>query len=137
MLGTPYNDTIIWWRQLEAPNFLFRKKKINFVSITFVQYISFFFVSNPFGWCHNFNTSRERERERCRYRHVQYIVLQFPGKKKHLKTIYIQSKSFIWVTSKYLGSCWSYRKTKTTLLYQTTHSASYEPNFRSLRRNFC
>ena len=40
----------------------------------------------------------------------------------------VQSKSFIWVTSKYLGSCWSYRKTKTTLLYQTTHSASNEPS---------
>ena len=48
----------------------------------------------------------------------------------------LQSKSFIWVTSKYLGSCWSYRKTKTTLLYQTTHSASYEPSYRSLRETF-
>ena len=28
----------------------------------------------------------------------------------------LQSKSFIWVTLKYLGSCWSYRKTKATLL---------------------
>ena len=48
----------------------------------------------------------------------------------------VQSKPFIWVTSKYLGSCWSYRKTKTTLLYQTTHSASYEPSYRSLRETF-
>ena len=32
----------------------------------------------------------------------------------------VQSKSFIWVTSKYLGSCWSYRKTKATLLCSST-----------------
>ena len=32
----------------------------------------------------------------------------------------IPSKSFIWVTSKYLGSCWSYRKTKATLLCPST-----------------
>ena len=50
----------------------------------------------------------------------------------------LPSKSFIWVTSKYLGSCWSYRKTKTTLLYQTTNSASYWAIvIRSLERNFC
>ena len=53
-----------------------------------------------------------------------------------LYSIPLPSKSFIWVTSEYLGSCWSYRKTKTTLLYQTTHSASYEPSYRSLRETF-
>ena len=39
-----------------------------------------------------------------------------------VKTYYnvlIPSKYFIWVTSKYLGSCWSYHKTKVTLLYKT------------------
>ena len=54
-----------------------------------------------------------------------------------VKNYYIvPSKSFIWVTSKYLGSCWSYRKTKATLLYQTTHSAFNEPSFRSLGETF-
>ena len=48
----------------------------------------------------------------------------------------IPSKSFIWVTSKYLGSCWSYRKTKATLLYQTTHSASNELSLKSLGETF-
>ena len=50
--------------------------------------------------------------------------------------IVIPSKSFIWVTSKYLGSCWSYRKSNATLLYQTTHSASNEPSFRSIGETF-
>ena len=38
--------------------------------------------------------------------------------------------------SLYLGSCWSYRKTKATLLYQTTHFTSNEPCFRSLGETF-
>ena len=55
---------------------------------------------------------------------------------KYNQLLIVQSKSFIWVTSKYLGSYWSYRKTKATLLYQTTHSASIEPYFRSLGETF-
>ena len=50
--------------------------------------------------------------------------------------LHIQSGPFIWVTSKYLGSCWSYQKTKATLLYQTTHSASTEQYFSSLGETF-
>ena len=42
---------------------------------------------------------------------------------------FLQSGPFIWVTSKYLGSCWYYRKTKVTLF---DHSASTGPYFRSL-----
>ena len=42
---------------------------------------------------------------------------------------FLQSGPFIWVTSKYLGSCWYYRKTKVTLF---DHSASTRPYFRSL-----
>ena len=33
----------------------------------------------------------------------------------------IQTKLFICITSKYLNSCWSYRKTKATLLRQITY----------------
>ena len=48
----------------------------------------------------------------------------------------VESNSFIWVTSKYFGSCWFYRRTMATLLYQTTHSASNEPYFKSLGETF-
>ena len=67
---------------------------------------------------------------------IRNRFLQFSKKPSKFATKHVHSKSLIWVTSKYLGSCWSYRKTKTTLLYQTTHSASYEPSYRSLRETF-
>ena len=53
------------------------------------------------------------------------------------------SASFITVQIFYLGHFKISRlllvlsKTKTALLHQTTHSASYEPCFRSSGRNFC
>ena len=37
----------------------------------------------------------------------------------------LQSGLLIWVTSKYLGSCWSYRKTKVTLLCPSTIALLY------------
>ena len=79
----------------------------------------------------------------CNFRRENYwhltiysTVLFYYSTTRILSQGILQSKSFIWVTSKYLGSCWSYRKTKTTLLDQTTHSASYESSYRSLRETF-
>ena len=43
---------------------------------------------------------------------------------------------FISVTSKYLGSCWSYRKTKVHFIMSINHSASTEPYFSSLGETF-
>ena len=36
-----------------------------------------------------------------------------------VQVLLLQSKPFVWVTSKYLGSCRSYRKTKIILSCQT------------------
>ena len=43
-----------------------------------------------------------------------------------------KSGPFVWVTSKYLGSCWSYRKTKVTLLCPSTIPLLLSHSFRSL-----
>ena len=43
-----------------------------------------------------------------------------------IKIIVLPSKSFIWVSSKYLGSGWFYQKTKATLFYQTTRDTTIQ-----------
>ena len=42
-------------------------------------------------------------------------------------SVVLQSGPFISHPSIFLGSCWLYQKTKTTLLYQTDHFASIKP----------
>ena len=78
------------------------------------------------------NQSLKKVSQNITYEYLRQAVITSYDK----DMVLVPSKSFIWVTSKYLGSCWFYRKTKATLLYQTTLSASNGPSFRFLGETF-